>query len=301
MRGTNFTVMKRAFFMFNFLLLLSGLLVAAQDSVKVLIVTAHPDDESGFAATIYKITHELNGVADLAVITNGEAGYKYSLLAEPFYNLKLTVEDTGRKYLPSIRKKELKAAGNILGIRNYFFFDQKDNHYTLDVDTVLTQVWDTATVLNKLKNIIQVGSYDIIFCLLPVPGTHGHHKGATILALQALSDLEEKKTVILGATTSSVGDTLGIRFSGLENFPLTRVKSGAPSFTIDRNIKFGFKNQLSYKIIVNWEIAEHKSQGSMQTYMNQGDYENFWYFDMNSAENTGKVKNIFLRLNEYKY
>lgn len=113
---------------------------------RILIVTAHPDDESGFAATVYKITHELLGVVDLAVITNGEAGYKYSLLAELYYNIKLTDEATGRKYLPTIRKKELMAAGNILGISNYYFFDQHFNHYTLDVDTVLKDVWNVLLV-----------------------------------------------------------------------------------------------------------------------------------------------------------
>src|SRR5438045_3022121 len=82
--------------------------------VHVLIVTAHPDDEIAFAVTIYKITHELMGTADIAVITNGEAGYKYSLLAEPYYHLKLTDEAIGRKNLPTIRKKELMSAGNII-------------------------------------------------------------------------------------------------------------------------------------------------------------------------------------------
>ena len=124
------------------LLFLSFNIVAATiDSTRVLIVTAHPDDESGFAATVYKITHELGGAVDLAVITNGEAGYKYSSLAESYYHLKLTNEETGRKYLPTIRKKELMLAGDIIGIGKYFFFDQQDNHFTLDVDTVFREVW----------------------------------------------------------------------------------------------------------------------------------------------------------------
>ena len=60
-------------------------MVAAQNAstpVKVLVVVAHPDDETAMAATIYKITHEQGGIVDQAVITNGEGGYKYSLLAE---------------------------------------------------------------------------------------------------------------------------------------------------------------------------------------------------------------------------
>ena len=275
-----------------FLLPLS--LFAQKDSTRALIITAHPDDESGFAATIYKITHELGGAVDLAVITNGEAGYKYSLLAEPYYHVKLTDEATGRKYLPTIRKKELMAAGDILGIGKYFFFDQQDNHYTLDVDTVFKEVWNVDLVKKRLNDILVKGNYDFIFCLLPTPETHGHHKGATILALQTVSEMKEgKKPIILGSSGSSIGDTMSTKFTALDKFPLTTVSSGTSSFSTDKTASFGFKNALNYKIIVNWEIAEHKSQGSMQTYMGRGDYENFWYFDMNGDAGKEKTLKLF--------
>ena len=77
------------------------------------IVTAHPDDEVNFAVTVYKITHDLHGVVDLALVTNGEGGYKYSTLAESVYGLELTDEKVGRQYLPTIRKQELMAGGKI--------------------------------------------------------------------------------------------------------------------------------------------------------------------------------------------
>ncbi len=290
--------------LFIIILLFSGSFLNAQQNdslIRVLIVTAHPDDESGFAATVYKITHELKGVVDLAVITNGEAGYKYSLLAEPFYNVKLTDEATGRKYLPTIRKKELMAAGNILGISNYYFFDQQDNHYTLDVDTVLNQIWNVPLIKKRLSDIMDNGKYNFVFCLLPTDDTHGHHKGATILALQTVNELHSKKPVVLGASTSSKSDTSFLVFHGLKNFPLTVISDLTPINTIDRNVSFGFKNQLNYKIIVNWEIAEHKSQGSMQTFMNRGDFENFWYFDMNGIEGRKKVNFLFEKLNGFVY
>jgi N-acetylglucosamine malate deacetylase 2 len=53
-----------------------------QMTPRVLIVVAHPDDESCFAATVYQITHNLGGTVDQLLITNGEGGYRYSLLAE---------------------------------------------------------------------------------------------------------------------------------------------------------------------------------------------------------------------------
>ncbi len=91
---------------------------------RVLIVVAHPDDEACFAATVYEITHNLGGVVDQLVITNGEGGYRYSLLAEPVYGVALTDEAVGRAALPEIRKRELLEAGKILGIANHFFLDR---------------------------------------------------------------------------------------------------------------------------------------------------------------------------------
>ena len=271
---------------------------AQKDSTRVLIITAHPDDESGMAATVYKITHELHGAVDLAVLTNGEAGYKYSLLAEPIYGVKLTDEATGRKYLPTIRKKELMAAGAVIGITNFYFLDQQDNHYTLDVDTIFREVWDTAWVKQRLKKIIVTGNYDFIFCLLPAPETHGHHKGATILALGSVSSLPAiQRPTIFGVSVSSKEDTNATRFTMLDKFPLTSVKSGKWEYSVDRTSSFGFKNALNYKIIVNWEIAEHKSQGSMQTYMGKGDFEHFWNFDLNDTLRQKKSAEFFRELN----
>jgi LmbE family N-acetylglucosaminyl deacetylase len=271
---------------------------SAEEPVKVLIVTAHPDDETTFAATVYKITHELNGVVDLAVITNGEAGYKYSTLAEPYYHIHLTDEATGRKYLPTIRKKELMAAGAIIGIRNYYFFDQQDNHYTLDPDTVLSQIWDVPSIKTRLKNIIINGKYGFIFCLLPTEDTHGHHKGATIIALQTVNEMKSPKPVVLGASGSSKTDSTEKEFNMLDKYPVTKISAGHSTWKTDKTVSFGFKNQLNYKIIVNWEIAEHKSQGSMQNYMSKGDYENFWWFDINNPDEKITVNTLFRQLQE---
>ena len=71
--------------------------VSAQEAnPKVLIVTAHPDDEAMFASTVYKITHELDGRVDLVLVTNGAGGYRFSTLAEPIYGLDLTDPDVAR-------------------------------------------------------------------------------------------------------------------------------------------------------------------------------------------------------------
>jgi len=264
---------------------------------RVLIINAHPDDESGCAATIYKITQELGGVAELAVITNGEAGYKYSILAEKVYGVPLTQEAVGRKYLPKIRKKELAAGCKWVGINKIYYFDQLDTHYTLDADTVLKQVWKVEMVKQKLAALIQKNHYQYIFCLLPTSETHGHHKAASILALEVVKSLPAAdKPVIMGVSGGSKNDTTKLVFNGLTAYPITKVSSGNYSFETDRTQSFGFKNRLNYKIVVNWLIAEHKSQGSMQTFIGQGDYERFWLFDENAADAKMKAEKLFSEL-----
>lgn len=274
-------------------------ILLAQTPPKVLIVTAHPDDESGMAATVWKITHDLKGVVDLALVTNAEGGYKYSSLGNEIYGHELTDEDTGRALLPAIRKKELMAGGDIIGIRNYFFFDEQDHKYTLNVDSTFGYVWDTAATARRLTTIMQNGGYDYVFCLLPTEGTHGHHKGATILALHVAGRIpEETRPVVLGVSVSEKTDSVPETFSGLPGYPVTNISSGRASFSFDRTQKFGYKDRLDYKIIVNWLIAEHKSQGTMQLAMNRGDFENFWWFDVNPSSRKKATKQFFARLAE---
>jgi LmbE family N-acetylglucosaminyl deacetylase len=267
-------------------------------SPRVLIVTAHPDDETGMAATVWKITHALGGVVDLALVTNGEGGYKYSSLGNIIYGHELTNEDTGRALLPAIRKRELMAGGDIIGLRNYFFLDQRDHLYTLNVDSTFGSVWDTAHVVRRLAEIMRDGDYDYIFGLLPTPGTHGHHKGATIMALEAAARIAPaERPIVLGVSGSGAGDSV-TPFRGLDGYARTAIAGGLPSFQFDRSATFGFKDQLTYSIIVNWVIAEHKSQGTMQLGVNGGDYEEFWWFEMNDARRFDETTTLFRRLAE---
>jgi len=259
--------------------------------VKVLLVTAHPDDETLLAVTTYKITHELGGVVDQVVITNGEGGFTYSLLSEPIYNLKLATEATGRERLPEIRKQELLNAGKILGVRNHYFLDQKDTKFGLDIREPLDTAWNISWVSARLKELIIANKYDYILTLLPDSITHAHHKAATILALKAVEDVKVKP-VILAVATSNNGETVKAFFQ-LDNYPVTKVSQGNYAFRIDRTVGFAPLNKLSYKIIVNWVIAEHKSQGSLQNLTNDGDYENFWYFDLNGKAKFEDTKHFF--------
>ncbi|MEO8088614.1 MAG: PIG-L family deacetylase [Bacteroidota bacterium] len=276
--------------------------MAQSNPPTVLIVTAHPDDETAFDATVYKITHELHGKVDLALITNGEGGYKYSTLAEAYYGLELTDEKIGRENLPRIRKQELMNAGKILGIRNYFFMDQLDRKYTTDERDPLDTAWDVGLIMVQLRRIMMNTKYDYVFCLLPTPGTHGHHKAATMLALQCVEQLpEENKPIVLAGSTSSKNDTVPLVFKQLKDYRETAIKENVPLFVFDRSVKFGFKDALSYKIVVNWAVAEHKSQGTIQNELYRDDFENFWYFNINNEKGIEKTRLLFEELKKIPY
>lgn len=268
---------------------------------KVLVVVAHPDDDATFAGTNYKITHDLKGIVDIALITNGEGGYKYSTLAEDIYGLELTDEAIGRKYLPEIRKKELEAGGKIIGIRNYYYLNQKDHRYitTENIKEILdSNIWDLDYIKSELKNIIEREKYDYVFILPPTPTTHAHHSAAAILALETISLLDrDTRPIILAGSSARANDTVRFIYKGLESYPVTNV-SDTSAFIFDRTQKFGYNDMLDYKIIVNWLIAEHKSQGTMQLGMNRGDYEKYWYFDMNREEGKEKTRSLFEKLKE---
>jgi len=275
---------------------------AQKDStVKVLVVMAHPDDEGVCSATVYKITHELHGTVDLALLSNGEGGYKYSTLAEAYYGLELTDPAVGRQFLPTIRKRELLNAGKIIGIRNYYFFDQVDDKYSTDEHIPLDTLWNVNWIQQRLGEIMTSETYDFVFCLLPTPQTHGQHKAASILALRTVKKLKATDhPIVLAVTNFNKTDTVKTSFDQLADYKETKIKASAPNFIFDRSTKFGYKDALDYKIIVRWELAEHKSQGTVHTGIPR-DCERFLYFDINDDSGIIKTQKLFDRLKEIHF
>lgn len=266
----------------------------------VLLVVAHPDDEAMFAGSVYKITHTLGGTVDLATVTDGSGGFRYSQLAEPIYGLKLTDEAVAREHLPAIRKKELEAGGKIIGIRNHFYLEQFDNAYTENVDTILSHVWNADEVRARLREIMMRHDYDFVFVHLPIPNFHAHHKSASILALEVARELpDELRPVVLGCfvgTRDSEADLVPAGYSGLAGYPITDVRTDVGPFIFDLTEPLDPSGRLNYQIVVNWLIAEHKTQGTMQLLMNLGELERFWYFGSNGPERLQSTSEFFERL-----
>ncbi|WP_353723060.1 PIG-L family deacetylase [Dyadobacter sp. 676] len=283
----------------SFLLLLS--LAAHAQGPRVLIVTAHPDDETMFPVTIFKITRELKGAADLALITDASGGYN-GLVASSYYGLNLVDSATGRKHLPLIRKKELMASGEIMGIGNFFFLDQLDDYYNRNEKPYLQgKNWDIAYVEKKLDNILANGNYDFIFCLVPHEGQHAHHKTASISAIRAVQRFKgANKPIVLGSQSQDKG--YAFRFNGLGGYPETDILKTAPVFELDRSYSFGEDKKHSYMIVADWVKAAHKSQsGDMNQAMHRGDLEVFWYFAINGEAGVAKTRALFDAVNASGY
>src|SRR5580658_3593954 len=274
--------------------LLAQRLSAQEKKVKILAIVAHPDAEYEFAGAIYRVARELGGVVDQVVISNGEAGFHYSSLAEKVYGIPLTNESVGRAYLPEIRKEETMAAGRILGIRQHHFLDQKDTSYTLD-ETAVDSVWDKTYIRSFLAKLLSSEDYDFVFTLLPVSDTHGHHKAATLLALETIRDLHDtRRPVVLGAEAVSSHDPTR-HFTELSGYSLTRTAPDLHEF--NRAHKFGYHDGLTYQIIANWVIAEHKSQGLFQMDASRHDVERFWRFELSGPQSKDAADLLFMRMN----
>lgn len=278
----------------------------------VLVVIAHPDDETLFAGFIYALAHKLNVIVDLVCITNGEGGFRYSAPSEHIYNLQLSKEDIARQHLPRIRKEELLASGKILGIRKFFFYDQLDLKYNRDVDIVFSEQWNKEIIIQQLEYTIKTGNntygYDIMLIMLPSVESHGHHTASGLIALETIERLQEKKDenikipIVIGGSEFTVNQ--------IPIYPsnqLAEISSNLPNqFRFNRSWKLSSTSNIpDYQMIVLWTCCEHKSQGSLiaetlTVYSREN--EQYFYFSINNEQNDQTriqlIQNLFDQLTD---
>lgn len=270
----------------------------------VLVVTAHSDDETLMAGAIHRLAHELGADVDLLVVTDGGGGYEYAILGERHYGIALASEPDARRNLPLVRKREVIGSAGVLGIRNVFFLDELDHEYTTDVDTVLRHVWDAEFVRGRISTLLDRGSYDLVLTILPTPQTHGHHKGAAILALEAIAELPvDRQPLVLGADLFDARQMADPNapayvFSGLEGYNVTAVDPAAPVFRFDRRQPLEPTGLLDYRYVAHLAMAEHRSQGSLAGYFGWGDYEFYWFYAINDPARLAEAAALFARLDE---
>jgi LmbE family N-acetylglucosaminyl deacetylase len=231
------------------------------------------------------------------LITDASGGYN-GLVASSYYGMNMVDSTIGRKHLPLIRKKEIMASGEIMGIGNFFFFDQLDDYYNQDEKPYLQgKNWDIKYVEKRLDQILAKGNYDFIFCLIPSEGQHAHHKTASISAIRAAQRYKgANKPIVLGG--QSRNKETSIQFTGLKGYPETDISDSAPKFDFDRSYSFGEDKKHSYMIVADWVKAAHKSQsGDMNQAMHRGDLETFLYFKINGDAGINKAKTLFDQIN----
>lgn len=118
------------------------------------------------------------------------------------------------------------AGGDIVGIRNYYFFDQQDFYFTLDVEETLEK-WNTEPIVDRLEEIMIDEDYDFLFLLLPFEEFHGHHKASTVIALKAMERLPESdRPIALPAFIRQGSDDPGREYTMLEGHPNTKWMEG---------------------------------------------------------------------------
>ena len=272
-----------------FLLFMLGS-AAAEQPGKTLIVVAHPDDEYYCASTVYKMAVQLGGTVDELIITNGEGGYRYSTLAAAYYKKPLTSEAVGRRELPAIRRREAINAGKVLGLRSHYFLDQVDQHFTTDERDGAKYGWKSDLISSRIQALIRQEKYRYVFALLPRATSHGYHQAATALAASAIHALPPNlRPVLLGFDTSPA------RFEPLPTEVVRQTWQLDYRFAFDRTTKFGFRDALSYQIVVDWMIAEHKSQGLLQT-MDGRDPKEYIWVDLSSSPQAKKSADSLFRL-----
>ena len=244
--------------------------------LKVLLVVAHPDDESECAATLYRITHGLGGVVDQVIVTNGAGGQHFSAPGLEYYGL--SGSPGVAKALPRLRRREVMRAGQIIGIRNHYFLEQDDTGFTLDPAEGLRS-WNLPWIRRQLQHLLQCEGYDLVLTLLPTQDTHGHHKTVAMLALEAAAAMPcDARPAVAGVRAASpAGGALPV-FHELDGFPGTRTTSGAPVWAFDRRTPLLRNAALDHSIIVHWVIAEHKSQGMFQMEYGRNTHEYVWQF-----------------------
>jgi LmbE family N-acetylglucosaminyl deacetylase len=273
---------------------------SAGSGPRILAVNAHPDDETAFAATLYKASTYLGATCDVVVLTNGEGGFKYATLAERMYGQALTDEAVGRRLLPGIRRAEMLAGAELLELRDVHFLGQRDHRYTPDVGEVLGRsdgsdgagpgVWDLAYVRGYLRALMEAERYDFVFTLAPTATTHGHHQAASLLAVEVAGELPaERRPVCLAVDVAAAPDDPRPVVNDRASAALER----GPPLLFDRAQRFGHRDALSYSIVVNLVIAAHRSQGTMQLAMNGGPLERFYLYARNPPDARVRAAALF--------
>lgn len=139
----------------------------------ILGVFAHPDDETGMAAS----------VAHWALGRKLSVAHVYCTRGEGGGNM------VGTQFGPALgllREIELREALGILGVRQVHFLDRADFAYTENLAVTLEK-WGHEDTLRRLVRVVRSLRPEVMVTMNPAPnpGQHGNHQAAGWLAVEA--------------------------------------------------------------------------------------------------------------------
>lgn len=139
----------------------------------LLGVFAHPDDETGSAATLAAYALGRHATVACVYFTRGDGGGN-------------VVGTQAGPALAVLREAELRDCLARLGVRYCYFLDRPDFGYTED-PLVTLERWDHRESLRRLVRLIRTLRPEVIVTMNPAPvaGQHGHHEAAGQMALEA--------------------------------------------------------------------------------------------------------------------
>jgi LmbE family N-acetylglucosaminyl deacetylase len=141
----------------------------------IMGVFAHPDDETGVAATLAFYSLGRTSVVANVYCTRGEGGGNM-------------VGTQSGAALGALREAELRDCLSTLGVRYCYFLDQLDWAYTESLSATLDK-WGKEKTLERLVRFVRVMRPEVIVTMnpAPTPGQHGHHQAAGVLATEAFT------------------------------------------------------------------------------------------------------------------
>lgn len=141
--------------------------------VDLLGIFAHPDDETGVAATI----------ARLALGSGRSVAHVYCTRGEGGGNM---VGTQSGPALGLLREIELRDALRQLGVRQVHFLDKADFAYTESLSVTLER-WGHEDTLGRMVRVIRALRPEVMVTMNPAPspGQHGNHQAAGWLATEA--------------------------------------------------------------------------------------------------------------------
>jgi LmbE family N-acetylglucosaminyl deacetylase len=141
----------------------------------IMGIFAHPDDETGIAATLASYALGRTSIVANVYCTRGEGGGNM-------------VGTQSGAALGALREAELRDCLSTLGVRYCYFLDQLDWAYTESLAATLDK-WGKEQTLAKLVRLVRALRPEIIVTMNPAPspGQHGHHQAAAVLATEAFT------------------------------------------------------------------------------------------------------------------